>query len=890
MIQKLTTICMLFLCVIFSIPLKAQIHSWSKSINASNINTELLITNTTKDTAGNIYNIGTFSGTADFDPSSSVFVMSGNLNGSDMFIQKLNNSGNLVWAKKIGGSNAILSATKIKTDHLDNVIIVGTFDDTVDFNPSPTTNNIINKGPVDAFILKLDPLGNFIWAKTIGSPTTTMECNDIYIDNINELLIGGSFNDLVDFDPNSAIQYLSTGSSSDAYLLKLSNLGSFLWAKSFEGNTYSSIKSIETDNSNNIIIAGDFIGTLDLNPGPASNSITSKTNSTDIFINKLTISGNYINGKSFGGNSEDNLTTMRLDYNGNVFLAGNFSGTCDFDPNISVANLTAVGTSQDFFIQKLNSNLDYLWAKKIGGAGDEKLNDIFLDNVQNIYATGLFSGTVDFNPGIGTNVLTSSGDFDIFLTKLTSNGDYLKANKIGNSNNDGGISIFIDNFYSIFSSGIYNNTVDFDPTASTENLTASPSVNGDIYTFQWNQCSPDIINYYGSGCNFTLNGQTYSSNGLYYQIYTNIDGCDSILYVNISESSSNTVLNISNCVGNYSFNGQNYTSSGTYIQNYTNVFGCDSNYTLNLYLGGATYTTLNESACSFYFWNNQIYFNSGVYIDTFSNFNGCDSIVTLNLSIYQPTSNVVYDTSCGSVTYNGVTYNSSGVYNNLFTTVNGCDSVVDYNLTIIPVPVTYIVDTACEIYSLNGQNYVSSGTYSQELTSVNGCDSNINLSIVIYNINKGITQTGNFLSSNQLQPSNYQWIICNPFALIPNATGKNYTATSNGLYGVILSANGCSDTSNCIQVTLDNINDFDFKNLIQIFPNPTSDIINLKFSGLIDESLKIKIKTISGQTVLESSSNNQSSIQIPVKDLSKGIYFVEIANSSHKTTLKFIKE
>jgi hypothetical protein len=864
--------------------------NWVKNIRSYNASSSIDITASTKDIYGNIYNIGPISGTADFDASIAIYNVNGNLNGKDLFIQKLDNAGNFIWAKRIGGITAEIEGKNIKAFDT-SIYIIGVFDSTVDFNPDLNfTNNVVKKGPKDAFVLKLDSSGTFNWVKTFGSPTSTLECNALDISSNNEILVGGTFNDIVDFDPNATTQYLSTNSSSDPYLLKLSFAGNYLWAKSLAGSVYGSIVAIQTALNNDIIICGNYIGTLNLNPSTTTlNSISSQSNSTDVFMSKYTISGNFKEGKSIGGNNEDFVADMKLNDNQEIVLAGYFSGTCDFDPNLNNFSLIANGLSEDCYVAKYNNNFDLLWAKKIGGNGDDRIVGLALDNLNNIYTTGYFTGTVDFNPNLQINNLTSNGDNDVFISKLDDFGQYLNSNNVGGQSNDIGTTIMIENSLSIIISGSFNGTVDFDPTAATNSLVANTSTNADLYTLNWLQCSPDLVYINSTGCNNTFNGQTYTSNGTYNQNYTNMYGCDSVVQINITGSATNTIQNISTCNSSYTLNSQTYSNSGTYIQNYTNTSGCDSSYTLNLLLNVPNFKTVNVDACNFYFWANQLYFTSGTYVKVFSNVAGCDSTVTLNLTIFQTITDTVYQTTCGPIMYNGSNYNASGVYNNIFSSVNSCDSIVDLILTIVPISPTYIVDTACYLYTYNGQNYASSGQYSEQFFSVDGCDSTIILNLTIYNLNKTIAQNNNILSSNQLMPATYQWFSCNPLTLINGANARDYTVTSNGSYGVIVSANGCTDTSTCFSVIIDGIENFgDNKNFI-ISPNPATAFLNIEFNKKSEDGY-LKIYSSLGNQILSVKFGNNSTLSIPINHLSSGLYFVEYVDSKNKIVSKFIKE
>lgn len=114
------------------------------------------------DDSGNIYTIGNFYGTVDFDPGSGSFYLTSH-GGSDIFISKLDSNGNFVWAKSMGGvSND--SGLGISIDNSGNIYTIGSFTGTVDFDPDLGGFNLTGGG---VFFGKLDSYGNFLWAKAL---------------------------------------------------------------------------------------------------------------------------------------------------------------------------------------------------------------------------------------------------------------------------------------------------------------------------------------------------------------------------------------------------------------------------------------------------------------------------------------------------------------------------------------------------------------------------------------------------------------------------------------------------------------------------------------------------------------------------------------------------
>ena len=184
------------------------------------------------DSQGNIFVIGSFSGTIDFDPDNpatqhQVTSQSGSL---DAFVLKLNTNGDVVWVKSFGGSSFDL-IEYIVLDTQGNILVTGFFSDTVDFNPDPAiTDNLQSNGNTDVYVLKLNSNGDFVWAKSFGG-TLREGIPNIVLAPQDNLIVTGSFSGTVDFDPDAVLDddTFTTGTRSsdgsdqtDVYVLKYS--------------------------------------------------------------------------------------------------------------------------------------------------------------------------------------------------------------------------------------------------------------------------------------------------------------------------------------------------------------------------------------------------------------------------------------------------------------------------------------------------------------------------------------------------------------------------------------------------------------------------------------------------------------------------------------------
>ena len=433
------------------------------------------------DAEGNLYVTGDFSGTADFDPGTGVFNLSA-VGGPDIFLAKYNPLGQLIWAKRIGGT-ATESGEDIAIDNLGNVYITGYFLGTVDFDPGSTVLDLSSNGLKDIFIAKFNPNGNLVWAKSFGGSSNDVG-QSISLGGLGNVFATGYFEGIADFNPGPATLNLMSEGGRDIFICKLTDGGSFVWAKSMGGTGNDESNAIESDLTGNTYITGGFESTADFNPSSSVYNLASQ-GSKDIFIAKYNTLGNLVWAQGIGGSYSDEGNALGIDVSGNVYATGNFGGLADFDPDSTGTYTLNAQSPQAPFINKLNGNGQFVWAKHmsgpIGGAG----RAISLDSVGNIYATGYFSGTMDFDPNLGTYIFSSNGSSDVYVSALNENGDFMWANSFGGIYNDNAHSISVDDNGSIVVTGEFYETVDFDPDTTQLLLTSAGGT--DIFVLQFSQ-------------------------------------------------------------------------------------------------------------------------------------------------------------------------------------------------------------------------------------------------------------------------------------------------------------------------------------------------------------------------------------------------------------------
>ena len=379
---------------------------WARSAGGSD---EDYATSIALDAWGNIYVAGFFHSTS-IPFGTTTLTNDSTTATSDMYVVKYSPAGNVIWARKAGGTMSD-RINAVKTDAAGNVIVTGSFEskylifgiDTVK-NPLATTD--------DVFVIKYDSSGNFVWAKGSGQPgdnygyaVTTDAANNIYV--------AGSFNSPSISFGSSVLSNSGTGTD-DMFLVKYNSSGTVAWATRATGKNNDMATALGTDATGNIYVSGKFASdTLFFNSTALINS-----GAYDAFMAKYNTTGHVIWAKSISTGTTINYAySLTVDDTANVIIAGNFgNGTITFGSS-TITNSNA-GT-YDLFIAKYDSLGNAKWANTTGGPGS-MANGVAKDATGNIYLAGNYSDSSFY---FGTNLLLNAGintgTTDMFLAKYS---------------------------------------------------------------------------------------------------------------------------------------------------------------------------------------------------------------------------------------------------------------------------------------------------------------------------------------------------------------------------------------------------------------------------------------------------------------------------------------
>ena len=370
---------------------------------------------------------------------------------------------------------------------------------------------------------------------------------------------------------------------------------------------------------------------------------------------------------------------------------------------------------------------------------------------------------------------------------------------------------------------------------------------------------------------YTENGFNISEAGTYTQNLQTINGCDSIVTLNLTINPvANTTLSVTICDGtSYTENGFNVSEAGTYTQNLQTINGCDSIVTLTLTVNPVESTTLSAAICegTTYTENGFNASEAGTYTQNLQTINSCDSIVTLNLTINPVESTNLTAAICEGSAYteNGFNVSEAGTYTQNLQTINGCDSIVTLNLSINPVADTTIAAAICEgeIYYENGFMASREGTHTQILQTDNGCDSVVTLNLTVY-------------------PA-YQMGIGAVIHEGETYEEYGFNVNEEGTYTQILqTVNGCDSiiTLNVVLSSLDEVEANDIK--VNVYPNPANSYTVLEAQGL-KEAIPVYLFDIQGRKLKEYIMNiGQETLRIDLGGLPKDVYTIMLGNITKK--------
>ncbi|RDK85184.1 T9SS type A sorting domain-containing protein [Marinirhabdus gelatinilytica] len=445
-----------------------------------------IVFSTAMDSNGTIFSTGLYQNTLTIGPDT-ITIAGGNADG---YVAIHDNNGDPVGVLGFGGGfdDVVID---VAIDANDNLYLTGYFQGALaanpfDADPGPGVFPLLQPAPGlsrDIFVIKLDSNQEFVWAKQVSNPFGFGPINEdaqtIEVDSAGNVYIGGSFL-LADFDPDPAVDntiFSADSSTPDGFLLKLDTDGNFVWVKTYEGaGGIVEVEDIELDANEDILVTGRFRNQVDLDPGAGVDNYTTN-GSDDIFVSKVDNDGNYIWGQVFGGSGLE-LANVITEIDSEIYVGGTVSGTVDLDPSVGDNTITTNGTS-DAFYSKFDTDGNYLMSYVTGGEGNADLEDVY-SIVQapngDLFISGSFIGTSDFDAGPGMASGTSNGVGDNFTVHQAADGSYKNHWFVGGSGSENNPHNVFNMAGELLAIGSFRDMVDMDPFAGEDIFTAVASI------------------------------------------------------------------------------------------------------------------------------------------------------------------------------------------------------------------------------------------------------------------------------------------------------------------------------------------------------------------------------------------------------------------------------
>ncbi len=771
------------------------------------------------------------------------------------------------WAGKMGGTG-LDAGTAIATDGVGNSYITGGFNGTsIQFDPFGTAPGTqLTSQAQDAFVVKLNPAGNAVWAKNMGGTGADIG-RAIGVDGNGNVYVAGTF--------TAAANILGTnltaagGSGIDIFVCKLSGAdGSLIWAKRAGGGSTDNLWDLAVDpRTGSVYITGSYM--LHATNADFGTTTLTSAGSQDAFISKLDRNGDFKWAQSIGGTGLDAGYGIALHPGTNsLAFTGNFTGSVTFSAGYT---FTPAGTGTDIFVYKCDTNGAFTWVKQMGGPKADQPRDIAIDPSGNIYTTGYFKDSANFNPNGSYWVHGEFAYQDIFVSKLSAAGNFVYAAGVGGPPLPSGSeeepkfygeAIAVDAAGKAYVTGrIDYSTVDFAPGPDV--YYARSKGNSDIFVMgftdngglSWVRTFGAASNDVGNGISLDDTGNVYITGAFFNTIVFNTDPQAATPSLASGGSSDIFVHKIrqASCISS--------------IAPIIAQQACDSfRYAGTLYTTSQTFSALAVNAA------------------------GCDSMITFNLTVSASSlpSSYTPPVHCDSFVFHGVTYTQTGLYNQTLANAAGCDSVVTIDLTIVHSSWdTLFRVTNCEGFTYDTVTYLETGFYVHTYTHSNGCDSNVVLSLTIDTVNVAVTAGAEQLTAAEANGV-WQWLDCNDqYAPVSGADSQSFTPQQSGSYAVAVTVDGCTDTSACVPFTVPaSVSDVNGAVVWKLYPNPvhSSFFVETTVGG------KLVVYTPEGKLVIDARLRPGRN-EIGADMLQQGIYLVKITDVRGNTLglRKFVK-
>jgi uncharacterized delta-60 repeat protein len=409
------------------------------------------------------------------EPNETVLTSAGN---TDIFIARYNPDGTLAWAKRAGGASPFDQGYAVTALSDNSTIVTGYFRDSATFGPGESHQTVLTSpGNDDIFIARYHPNGLLSWAKRAGGPSDDDIGTGITTLSDNSTVVTGRFGGSATFGPGEPNQTVLTyAGSEDIFIARYNPDGTLAWAKQAGGSWIDEGYGITTLSDNSTVVTGIFGYSATFGPGESNQTVLTSAGYINIFIARYNPDGTLAWAKQAGGPSSEaeghGITTLS---DNSTVVTGSLFGPATFgpgEPNQTV--LTSVGVG-DIFIARYNPDGTLAWAKRAGGASCIALDDgITTLSDNSAIVIGEFSESATFGLGEpNQTILTSAGEFDIFIARYNPDGTLAYAKRAGGAGTEWGYGITTLSDNSAVVTGGFSETATFGPGEPNETVLTS---------------------------------------------------------------------------------------------------------------------------------------------------------------------------------------------------------------------------------------------------------------------------------------------------------------------------------------------------------------------------------------------------------------------------------
>jgi len=322
-------------------------YQWTKTWGGDSVT----VVGATADPSGNVYVVGNFYGTNDFNPNSGTDPHSSGY-WDDAFVMMLHGDGSYGWTATFGGDE-VDTANGVAVDGSGNVYATGSFAGIVDFDPGGGIDAHTALGSSDIFLVKYDSAGGFQWARTWGASPNYHNGTDVGVNSSGVVAVTGYFYDTVDFDPGPGVDEQTSINYIDTFVSVYNSSGDYQWTRHWSGNTdYYPESHLFVSDSGAVRVTGQFIGPVDFDPGPAEDIYDGIE--LDVYLTNYDTSGNYLWTHAFGGDYVDWGESVGEDAFGNIYVGGTFFDLGDFEPGPGSDNHYSNGGCDSYMLKLLS--------------------------------------------------------------------------------------------------------------------------------------------------------------------------------------------------------------------------------------------------------------------------------------------------------------------------------------------------------------------------------------------------------------------------------------------------------------------------------------------------------------------------------------------------------